>query len=331
MSVRERYSPTRIRCAAGLGEAAVGRWGVSATAVPLTVIGGYLGAGKTTLINALLREPGGRRLGVVVNDFGSLAIDAALLADAADGLVSLPNGCVCCSLGTDLQAALAALINAPSPPDQIVVEVSGVADPAATAAWGTVPPYMPGGVVVLADAADVRDKARDRYVGGEVVRQVEGADLLIVAKCDLVSSAELERTEQWLEQLAPDAPRIRSVQGDVPADVVLGMRPYRLRHPDHESQAHDERYVRWSWSSHDPVAPDRVGRFVQRLPGSVVRAKGIVRVGLEVAVRVEAVGSRRDVSEWKGATPDRSELVAIGLRGSMEPDELSTLAADELR
>ena len=314
-----------------MGAVVVGRWGVRATAVPLTVIGGYLGAGKTTLINALLREPGGRRLGVVVNDFGSLAIDAALLADAADGLVSLPNGCVCCSLGTDLQAALATLINAPSPPDQIVVEVSGVADPAATAAWGTVPPYMPGGVVVLADAAAVRAKARDRYVGGEVVRQVEGADLLIVAKSDLVSSAELERTEQWLEQLAPDAPRIRSVQGDVPADVVLGMRPDRLALPDHESQTHDKRYVRWSWSSHDPVHPDHVGRFVQRLPSSVVRAKGIVRVGLEAAVHVEVVGGRRDVSEWKGAIPDRSELVAIGRRGAMEPDELSTLAADELR
>ena len=79
----------------------------ASTPIPLTVVGGYLGAGKTTLVNALLRDPGGRRLGVVVNDFGTLAIDAERLAGAEGaGLVSLPNGCVCCTLGADLQGAL---------------------------------------------------------------------------------------------------------------------------------------------------------------------------------------------------------------------------------
>lgn len=298
--------------------------------VPLTVIGGYLGAGKTTVINALLRDPGGRRLGVIVNDFGSLAIDAALLADATDGLVSLPNGCVCCTLGADLHAALGSLVNQPSPPEQIVVEVSGVADPAATAAWGTVAPFAPGGVIVLADASTVRFRSRDRYVGGEVLRQLEGADLIVLTKTDLTSPAELAETEEWLDGVAVAVPRLTVVHGDVPADVVLGVRPDHLRPTAGEPPSHDERYVRWSWSADRPVEHESVQRFVERLPDTVARVKGIVNVGPDAAVLVDVVGRRRQVSAWKGTLPQTSEMVAIGLRGSLDPAELSDLAGVEL-
>lgn len=298
--------------------------------VPLTVIGGYLGAGKTTVINALLRDPGGRRLGVIVNDFGSLAIDAALLDDATDGLVSLPNGCVCCTLGADLHAALGSLVNQPSPPEQIVVEVSGVADPAATAAWGTVAPFAPGGVIVLADASTVRFRSRDRYVGGEVLRQLEGADLIVLTKTDLTSPAELAETEEWLDGVAVAVPRLTVVHGDVPADVVLGVRPDHLRPTAGEPPSHDERYVRWSWSADRPVEQKSVRRFVERLPDTVARAKGIVNVGPDAAVLVDVVGRRRQVSAWKGTLPQTSEMVAIGLRGSLDPAELSDLAGVEL-
>ncbi len=298
--------------------------------VPLTVIGGYLGAGKTTVINAMLLDPGGRRLGVVVNDFGSLAIDAALLGEATEGVVSLPNGCVCCTLGTDLHTALGSLIDGPSPPEQIVVEVSGVADPAATAAWGTVAPFAPGGVIVLADASTVRARARDRYVGGEVLRQLEGADLVILTKADLTTPGELAETEVWLDDVAGAVPRLGAVQGDVPADVVLGVRPHHLRRSAGEPPSHDELYVRWSWSSDRPVGQESVGRFVAALPDTVVRAKGIVNVGPDAAVLVDAVGRRREVSAWQGTPPDTSEMVAIGLRGALDPVELSELACAEL-
>ena len=149
------------------------------TRIPLTVLGGYLGAGKTTVLNRLLTNPGGRRIGVVVNDFGSVGIDAEWLARTHDdGVVNLPNGCACCTLGDDLHQALGRLAADPGL-DHVMVEVSGVADPAAVAAWSTVEPFEPGGVIVLAAADSIRALATDRYVGGgehDHAARLEGFD-----------------------------------------------------------------------------------------------------------------------------------------------------------
>lgn len=307
--------------------------------IPLTVVGGYLGAGKTTLVNALLRDPGGRRLGVVVNDFGALAIDAERLADAAGaGLVSLPNGCVCCTLGADLQGALHSLLAVEPPPDQVVVEVSGVADPAAVAAWGTVPPFAPGGVVVLADAGAVRRHARDRYVGGEVVRQLTGADLLVVTKSDVVSADELVATEEWLDHTVPSVPRIVAVDGDVPADVVLGLVPGAVSADvagEVATVVHDDRYVSWAWSCAVPSTPAGLGRFTEAIPPAVLRMKGSVALDDGAHVDVDVVGPRREIrrspsSDPRGLDRGASRLVAIALRGALDLSALDELAASSL-
>ena len=103
------------------------------TPIPVSIVGGYLGAGKTTLVNHLLRERGGRRIAVLVNDFGDLSIDDALI-EARDGaLLRLAGGCICCSFGSDLLAALQQLLALQAPPDHVLVECSGVALPSAVA------------------------------------------------------------------------------------------------------------------------------------------------------------------------------------------------------
>ena len=136
---------------------------------------------------------------VLVNDFGSVNIDADLIASRDGEAISLQNGCICCSIADSVGDALDRVLAVDPPPEQIVIEASGVADPAKVAHYGQ---GWPGcrldAVVVLADAETIRARARDEFVGELVVRQLAAGDVILVTKADLVSAAALEDVRSWV-------------------------------------------------------------------------------------------------------------------------------------
>jgi G3E family GTPase len=197
--------------------------GVPLGVTPTLIVGGYLGAGKTTLVNHLLRHAGGRRIAVMVNDFGELTIDADLIEGAEGSVLALAGGCVCCSFGSDLIGALQEVLQRQPPPDLILIETSGVALPAAVArAARLLPGLRIEGIVLLLDAETVRQRAEDPYVGDLVRQQLLDADLLILNKIERCSAAELAALDAWLPTMStPGTPVVPASQARVPPELVL--------------------------------------------------------------------------------------------------------------
>ncbi|MEL7156360.1 MAG: GTP-binding protein, partial [Actinomycetota bacterium] len=157
--------------------------------IPVTVIGGYLGSGKTTLVNHLLRGAD-ERIAVLVNDFGSVNIDADLIESQDGETLRLANGCICCSLAEGFAAALDTVLELDPRPDRLVLEASGVADPAAVAAYGHGPGLLLDAVVVVVDGETVRAQAADGYLAQTIDGQLRAADVLVANKLDLVPEEE---------------------------------------------------------------------------------------------------------------------------------------------
>lgn len=286
--------------------------------IPLTVVGGYLGAGKTTLLNHLLRNAAGRRYAVLVNDFGSLNIDASLV-EAEDGaLLRLENGCVCCTIAGGMATALHEVAQLDPRPDHVIVEASGVSDPGRVAWYGHVAPFTPEGVVVVADAETVRERCRDPFVGDAVTRQLRAADLLVLNKIDLVGPVDLEETRAWLGQAAPGAAVLPTRHGEVPSAVLLGLPSRTVRMPE---GTHPD-YASWSFSSATPMCETALRERLALWPDEVLRAKGVVQVAEDPGRRYlfHRTGRRWSLvpdRDW-GAAPPRTDIVLIGLAGHLE-------------
>ncbi len=201
-----------------------------AAQLPVVLIAGYLGAGKTTLVNHLLRHAQGRRVAVLVNDFGSINIDAELIAANADddlsaGVLSLAGGCLCCSFGDDLVGTLGALARRNPPPDVCLIELSGVALPASVARTARLSPTAEVvGTLVVADAEHIQRQAADRYVGDTVRQQLHQADWLLLNKPDLVAPAALQATAAWLQRTVPQARAWAGAVDAVWPELLLGWR-----------------------------------------------------------------------------------------------------------
>ena len=271
--------------------------------LPLTVIGGYLGAGKTTLINRLLAEEHGMRVLVMVNDFGAINIDAALIAQQTEDMIELSNGCVCCTMGADLFMAIGDVLDRPERPDHLVIEASGVADPAAIAQVALAEPELSyGGICVLVDALEYGALSRDPQIGAQLRAQVDVADLVLVSKGSPPSA------------LGPRAvPIITLDQAGALAPFVLGAplgdapRRSTAAHPDY-----------LAWQTRSDLALDRA-EWVTKLnarPLGILRLKGFLKAPTGNGFELQCVGAQQSLKPANEVT--ETVLVAIGLKGRID-------------
>jgi G3E family GTPase len=291
--------------------------------LPVTTIGGYLGSGKTTLVNHLLRNANGLRLAVLVNEFGELAIDEDLIEAEGDDIISIAGGCVCCSFGNDMMGALIDLTKMSPPPDHVLIEASGVALPGSiVAALGLVEDFRADGIVVLADADSVRKNAANVYVGDTIDRQLADADIVIMNKLDLVDEIARNDLSDWLSIAAPGATQIPAEQGQVELEAVLGcLRPKQAVAAIEHHGSPFESFVL------QPATGTNLNALAQNLAtGSfgVVRAKGFGIDQDGVMKTLHVVGTRWQVSVSSGEHD--SGIVCIGLKGQLGRSEIEQMA-----
>lgn len=288
--------------------------------IPVAILGGYLGAGKTTVINRMLGTTTGRRIAVLVNDFGAVNIDADLIARHDGQTISLTNGCVCCSIAGDLGTALVSVAAMRPRPHHIVIEASGVADP------GRVANYAHGhaglgldAIIVLADAETIRRRCRDRFVGETVRRQLAAADLLAITKTDLVSPARLADVRDWLAQTYSGT-TIVGPETDAAALLIGGFEhDPRTRSVDdtvasHDPAAHGGDHVAITIDFPQPIDRRRAEAALASIGGDILRCKGWVRFvdAPECPVLVQGVGRRIEFADHNPPSRyDRLCLVVI--------------------
>ena len=307
--------------------------------IPVTIIGGYLGAGKTTLLNSLLRGDHGLRLAILVNDFGSINIDAALIASHDGETISLTNGCVCCSMGDDLAITLLELVGRDMPPDHIVIEASGVADPQKIACYGAAHPRLRlDGLIVVADAETIRERVNDKHVGDLVVRQLAAADLLVLSKADLIDDTQQNEVRTFVHRLVPDARIVKSVFGDLPADVLLDIHETQtaanLQGATLSRSDHSHQFATCHFFSEQPFSEDRLRIALNSLPETVLRAKGLLYLqeGNTRSMLLQLVGKRWILEPgpfWKEGRRCTS-LVAIGVAGLLDIEHIESAFAAAL-
>lgn len=332
---------------------------------PVTILAGFLGSGKTTLLRRMLSNPDGRKLGVLVNDFGEINIDAALIVGGTADTVSLRNGCVCCTIRTELVDAVRELVAARPDLDRIVIEASGVSR-SLPLADTLLSEELRGiavldGMFCLVDAAGFPEL--DFAATELAIDQITGADMILLTKTDLVDAAHQQRLHAQLQGLTPHLRIVPAVHGDVPAEILFGAlrgepvglpsqdgrgRGHTYPHGDHchahgpqhehgpecgcdhDRVHHTDAFASWSWQSVIPLDEGRLRPALRRLGTGLLRAKGLLEVrsadGRITRHEFQQVGKRSHLTRSDDASKAvGSQLVAIGLAAQVDPARLQSI------
>jgi G3E family GTPase len=284
---------------------------------PFTILTGFLGAGKTTVLNRILARPHGRRIAVLVNELGRIAIDGRLIGDGGGDLLELAGGCVCCKIDVknDLWDGIADVV-ARSQPDQIVLETTGIAEPPALIeGLARLPPdlVVTAGVIAVVDsetAGELFDRREEAAV------QVRCADRVVLSKLDRAAPHAVLEAHRRVGELNPDAERASfpaTADGDrALADYILAVRRVSPGGPGHH---HHSQLAAVCFADAAPLHPDLLMAAVEALRPRLVRVKGFVHLaGRSARGYLELAGTELSLSTgapWAGEAP-RTELVFIG-------------------
>lgn len=289
--------------------------------VPVSIIGGFLGAGKTTAVNHLLRHSR-TRIAVLVNDFGALNIDAALLSDADENnIFALANGCVCCSIGPDFSATLSRILALRPTPERLVIEASGVSDPWRIAQLVKLNKSTQlEAVIVLADAQALPAQYADRWMQDTLERQIARSDLICLNKCDIASTAERHAARATLETIRPGVSVIEIKGGALPIGLLNAPYTDKGRGLVAQAPAHDIK--QWSWVPPGALDEEQLRTALTNLPASIWRGKGFLHLHDARQVVLQLVGRRWTLNAYEGTAAD-----ALVLLGTPEmPDENALIA-----
>lgn len=310
--------------------------------VPITILTGFLGAGKTTLLNHILTGDHGLKVGILVNDFGSINVDAELVVDVEDGMISLANGCVCCQIRDDLIESVAQLLERGDPVEYIILEASGVADPASIYMTFVDSAYRD--MIRLDSVTCVVDTDQvfaddDPDLGKLKLQQIGFADLVIMNKVDLAGAEEAAKVKRWIDGFFSRVRIVPAIKCEVPLEILLSVGRFdvgRVVKTDEPAHAHDHDHSHgaifktWSHTWETPFSRRALERMIKRdLPGNVYRCKGFVRLDDDPEHRyvLQVVGRRIELVRdraWDDDTP-QTRLVAIAHGSSLDGDHLTAL------